>query len=308
MTDCITIARDGYTATIDLQHGANCIRLQNSRYGADILRQPERPGETDNPYTYGMPVLYPANRISGGRFIFEGREYRFPINEPATNCHLHGEVHRAAFVPTEQKPDTVRCTYIYDKKTAGFPHRYEMTITYSLSACGLLQKTEITNLSDHNMPHFLGFHTTFNLPFVQGSCSENIRILGEVAEEIERNMQVYLPTGRILPDDEITAQFRNGRYAPYGQSLSRLYRAGASGRIALLDTRKKLKIVYENDQKFLWRLFYKSTDDTFICLEPMTCMANCQNAPFDREYAGFDSIAPGQSKAYLSRVYVTENV
>ena len=73
-----------YTATIDLSAGANCIRLRNEKYGAALLREP--PENPDNPYLYGMPVLFPVNRISGGRFRFQGREYVFPINEPATGC------------------------------------------------------------------------------------------------------------------------------------------------------------------------------------------------------------------------------
>ena len=87
-----------WSAVILLGRGATCISLRNEKYGARPLREPEDyTGQWDNPYLYGMPILFPVNRISGGHFAFEGREYRFPINEPATGCHLHGTLHETAF-------------------------------------------------------------------------------------------------------------------------------------------------------------------------------------------------------------------
>ena len=91
----LTIENGDWSAVIDLAHGANCIELKNKRYGASLLREPPKNGELDNPYLYGMPLLFPVNRIENGTFEFEGRRYVFPINEPSTGCHLHGE-----FTPT----------------------------------------------------------------------------------------------------------------------------------------------------------------------------------------------------------------
>ena len=83
----IKIADGDWHATIDLLHGANCISLRNEKYGANLLREPpDISAMTENPFLYGMPTLFPVNRIENGRFTFEGREYIFPINEPSTNC------------------------------------------------------------------------------------------------------------------------------------------------------------------------------------------------------------------------------
>ena len=59
--------------------GANCISLTHETHRAVILREPDYEKKLDNPYLYGMPLLFPANRISGGRFYFKGREYCFPV-------------------------------------------------------------------------------------------------------------------------------------------------------------------------------------------------------------------------------------
>ena len=104
-----------WSGVIDLAHGANCISLRNSRYDANLLREPPEGGELDNPYLYGMPILFPVNRIENGRFEFEGREYCFPINEPSTGCHLHGELHRMPFELVEESESRVVCCFRAEK-------------------------------------------------------------------------------------------------------------------------------------------------------------------------------------------------
>ena len=293
-----------YTALINTERGANCISLRNSKYNAVILREPNKSGVLDNPYLYGMPILYPVNRISGGSFEFEGRIYRFPINEPQTNCHLHGMMHEMEFEISEIGDSFVKC--VFERQYLDFPHRFRVEMKYSLSENGLLHKTKITNLSSENMPNFLGFHTTFNIPFLKGALAENVRLYAEIGNEIERDRN-YLPTGKLLLYDDVAEKINIGEFMPLEKVISRHCRAKKGGRIELTDIKQGIKLIYENDEKFGWRLFYNGSADGYICLEPMTCMANCQNSPFDRTYAGFDSIAPHSSKEYISKIYLEEN-
>lgn len=290
-----------YTAVINPQRGANCISLRNLRYNAVILREPKS-DELDNPYLYGMPILYPVNRISGGEFEFEGRIYKFPINEPNTGCHLHGFLHETEFEVESLGEDFVKC--VFNKPYLDFPHKFKIEIEYNLSDNGLTQKTSITNLSNMNMPNFLGFHTTFNAPFTEGGSAEDLRLFAEVCDEIERDMSVYLPTGKILPDDDITDKINSGEFMPHEKIISRNYKSAGNGKIVLTDTQKHIKLIYENDKKFGWRLFYNGNADSYICLEPMTCAANCQNAPFERSYSGFDYLSPNETKEYISKIYL----
>lgn len=299
----IKIHSENYTALINPQKGANCISLRNSRYYANILREQNASESIDNPFLYGMPILYPVNRISGGRFEFEGRVYKFPINEIETNCHLHGVLYKTPFEIVQQGKSFIRCAF--QNKYLNFPHQFRLEIMYSVSAEGLMQKTTITNLSNENMPNFLGYHTTFNVPFIEGTKPGDMRVFAEIGDEVERNMDVYLPTGRLLPYDEVSRKIKSGIFMPTEKSISRHYKASGRGKIELIDTKQKVKLVYENDKKFGWRLFYNGSADGYICLEPMTCMANCPNAPFEPEYAGFDSIPPRAEREYISKIYLT---
>lgn len=293
-----------YTALINTERGANCISLRNSKYKAIILREPNKSEALDNPYLYGMPILYPVNRISGGCFEFEGRTYKFPINEPETNCHLHGMLHEMEFEIIQSDTSFVKC--VFEKPYLDFSHSFRIEMTYRLSADGLEHRTKITNLSEKNMPNFLGFHTTFNIPFIEGTAAEDVRLYADIGNEIERDRN-YLPTGKLLSYDDVAEKINCGEFIPLEKVISIHCKAKKGGRIELTDIKQGVKLIYENDEKFGWRLFYNGSADNYICLEPMTCMANCQNSPFDREYADFDSIAPYSSKEYISKIYLKEN-
>ena len=112
------IKNDLVTAKINLSRGANLISFVDCRYDASVLREPDY-DNLDNPYLYGMPILFPVNRISKGKFVFQGRTYSFPINEPDTGCHLHGILHDKEFTITEQREDYLKCEYMIEA-TEGF--------------------------------------------------------------------------------------------------------------------------------------------------------------------------------------------
>ena len=301
------ISYGDWSAIIDTSKGANCISLKNERYGASILREPPESGELDNPYLYGMPILFPVNRIEGGKFEFEGREYIFPINEPRTGCHLHGELHRMAFEVAEQSDSKIVCRYKANSgEYLGFPHAFEITQEYELKGDGFYHTVTVSNLSDMNMPVFLGFHTTFNTLFTENSLPENIRVYADITEEYERNMEVnYLPTGVKPQFDKVSLALANGTYKPFEDKASRHYRG--NGKMSIADLKSGLRMVYENDEKYGFRLIYNGGEKGYICLEPQTCLANCQNSPFSRSESGFDYIAPRASKTYHSRIYLEES-
>lgn len=299
----IEIAGGGYTARIDPAHGANCISLRHSGYGVVLLREPTcGDGEPDNPYLYGMPLLFPVNRISGGCFTLDGRDYRFPINEPSTGCHLHGTLHRAPFAVEVLEADRV---VLARRETAyhGFPHAFELRIGYALSEGGLLHETEVINLSDTPMPCMLGYHTTFNAAFAGG---REVRAQVGIAAEYERNMKNYLPTGRMPAPDAVSRALQSGDFSPFSEPISRHYRASADGRMTIYDRAHGLRLVYENDTEYAYRLIYNGAADEYICMEPQTCAINAPNTPYTDGSERLPLIAPHESKKYTSKIYLED--
>ena len=302
------LKKGDYSAKINLSRGANCISIRNEKYKAKLLREPDYSKELDNPYLYGMPILFPVNRISQGTFVFEGRKYQFPINEPLTNCHLHGTLHETEFSLIEVSENKLLCSYraTQEQPYLSFPHAFEIQMAYEVREDGFYHTTEVFNHSEDNMPVFLGFHTTFLSRFAKASKDDHIRVLAELSEEYERNMANYLPTGVKPEFDSTSMALSEGEFNPFGTPISRHYRSIKQGKMVIYNADKQLSLVYENDEKYQFRLIYNGNADEYICLEPQNCMANCPNAPFNREEAGFDYIQPGKSKIYRSKIYIEE--
>jgi len=307
MENVKVIQKGDWSAVINLSRGANCMSLRNKRYGAKILREPQADWVPDNPFTYGMPLLFPVNRIEGGEFEFEGRRYVFHINEPKTNCHLHGELHKTPFQLKSLSESRIVCSFsaTEERPYLSFPHAFDVELEYELKGEGLFQRVTVTNHSRENMPLFLGFHTTFNSRFLKDSRPEDIRVFADITEEYERNMEVnYLPTGKILPFDAVSRALADGEYNPFSGTASRHYRG--CGLMTITDVRRRVRMVYENDAAYKFRLIFNGGKEGYICLEPQTCLADCANSPFPREEAGFAFLEAGASQAFRSRIYLEE--
>ena len=288
-----------WSAKICVDRGANCISLRHAGYGISVLREPDYDNGLDNPYLYGMPILFPVNRISGGHFSFQGRDYRFPINEAQTNCHLHGFLHEQPFAIEQRAEDLVTCAFGHRGDPMVFPQDFCLRITYALREDGLEQCTALTNLSEQDMPAMLGYHTTFDL---LGFSNGKVCVGVEVDDLLERDMSTYLPTGRVLEEDAVTRALKMSDFNPYSQKISRHYRAMGQGNMTLFDPVRGIGIRYWNDASFGWRLIYNGEADRYICLEPQTCAIDCLNAPYPKGYANVPSIAPGQTVAYHSKI------
>jgi len=269
------------------------------------LREPDYSSSLDNPYLYGAPILFPQNRISGGKFEFEGRIYDFGIHEENTNCYIHGELHHTPFTVVEKSENFVRLVYENDGTYVGYRDKFAITLSYFLSENGLEIECRVDNLSKVNLPVLLGFHTTFNVPFIRSTNKQDVKIGVDIGDEIERNMAVYLPTGKILEYDEVSTALKNGTFVS-DVPISRHYKIAKDGLITLYDEQKDLTLVYENDEKYKFRLVYNGDAKSFICIEPQTGMANSPSSPFDREYAGFAFIEGNKSEIYKSKIYIKE--
>ena len=76
--------------------------------------------------------------------------------------------------------------------------------------------------------------------------------------------------------------------------------------MSICDVRNGIELVYESSDGLGYRLIYNGNADEYICLEPQSCIANCQNSPFPRESVGFSYLAPGESKRFTAKIYIRE--
>lgn len=284
MADMITLrSPDGaYAAQILPSRGANCLSLMHIPSNISVLRTYDPDTfELDNPFLYGTPLLFPPNRIKGGKFTYEGREYNLPINEEATGCFLHGTLHETPFEVVKVTESTVTCRYEATKENPylTYPHAFTLTVNYVLSNDGLKQTVTIENNSDATMPVGLAFHTTFQMPFVKDGKVENIRMTLPVGEEYDRDMTDFSMTWETVDDPAFHGALANGTVTPAAQFISRHFSRPQGAALRLTDTESGYSIVYDADDSFRYWMVYNGGNADFLCVEPQTWINSAPHAP-----------------------------
>ena len=294
----------GYEADISSERGGICFRLVHTPTGADLLRTPRDEAHlAENVYLFGNPPLFPPNRIVGGTFDFEGRTYVFPLNEPSTGCHIHGAMWKMPFAIAEQSDRHVRLVYRAKAgEYIGFPHAFTFTRDYTLDKNGLTELTEVRNDSTESMPFLLAYHTTFNLPFLKGSRTEDLRVCLNVGREEVRTEQ-FIPTGEFRAPAEREAAMQRGTYVPVGTHLSAFYECNDT--FVLTDTRHGVSVVYEGDTAaFPYRMLFQPADGTLFVCEPQTCAIDCTHLGGAATDFGLISLPPSQTRVFRTRISV----
>lgn len=129
------------------------------------------------PFQYGIPILYPPNRIKNGTFTFRGRQYRLPLNEP--DNHLHGEIcsrvwEVLAYGASEEAGAYVTCRFRYTDHpeiVSYFPHELVFEVTYRLYEGALIMESSIVNEGKDEAPFAYGLHPYFPIFVEDGKRS-----------------------------------------------------------------------------------------------------------------------------------------
>lgn len=257
MFDKVIIEKGVWRAEVAPALGANITSLTCKGVNVFVPLKNEKQFEI-NPCLQGAPILMPANRTAGGRFVFGGREFSLPVNEPKTGAHLHGLVHRQAFTVEEHNDSLIRLGY--ENKGEIYPFPFIITAEYSIADNAFYQKYEILNTGKTDMPLTFALHTafcepdTFSVPI--GLCQE-------------RN-QRYIPTGRYIPLSPDEEKYVSGSESR-GRVISGYYSlAGNTARIG--DFQYTVSDEFDH-----WVLFNGGGESGFLCVEPQCGKVNGLN-------------------------------
>jgi aldose 1-epimerase len=316
----IFMSAGSYEAVVLPETGANLIKLVNTYYGVELLRTPESL-ETlkERPQIYGIPVLFPPNRIDNGRFNSVGRNYSFPVNELDKNNHIHGFLHSCKWdsdIDKDYSKDTVNARLSFKATESTnffkyFPHDFEINLLYSLSPQGLKQEISVINQGTGQMPMGLGFHTAFNTPFHPESREEDYRIRVSAGKRWILNDRL-LPTGNFKDLDDIEKKFKTTGISPSEIIMDNHYTAepfdinGTFFHGALIeDISKKLRLVYETGNKYKhWTIWNNGGHKGFVCPEPQSWAINAPNINLPDEITGFLTLKPGETWKEICKIYV----
>ena len=202
----LLLSGGGYSARILPRFGANCVSLRHES-GAVLLREQKDPQTlAAAPNVYGLPLLFPPNRIRDGHFSFGGRSYDFPINEPARHHHLHGLLSTTPFSCEGGAAFTFRADA--EHPYLSFPHAFTVTRAFALDEGGLVQTLTVRNDSALPMPLGTGFHAAWSVPLFSGQSPLDCRLHIPVRRHWLHDPQTIIPTGETVTDSPLLRALR----------------------------------------------------------------------------------------------------
>ena len=262
----------GNKAEILPEIGGNLIGLWI--HGTEVFHHYDTYAEIQEAATsYGLPLLFPPNRIDAGHFEYAGKEYQFDINEPATGNSLHGFLHDKAW-KMEILKDTsdeavVRLYYNADENTEFYrvyPVTFLAEMIYTLNAEGLKQEVRITNTGKEVMPYGIGWHTAFRI-------APDTKMQVSVADRVQMSERT-LPTGTLL---ELSADEKKMRCEGLDPVYIRSHRwfpwcnpdTSVRGRSCSIQGRSSVQALDDLECMAEWKLhLYRAAELACKCTEP----------------------------------------
>jgi len=205
---------------------ANGIEVTITSYGGAItsLRVPDRHGtpanvvlgyETleqyaANPLYFGCITGRCANRIAGGRFTLDGREYTLPLNDGPNSLHgghagFDKRVWRADAI-NGQGRSGVTLSYLSPDGEEGYPGNLDVTVTYTLTDANEI-RIDYRATTDQPTIVNLTNHSYFNLAG-EGSGPVYDHILMINADRYTPVNDNLIPTGELAPVNGTPFDFR----------------------------------------------------------------------------------------------------
>ena len=175
------------------------IKDQNGVRRDVVLGYPSLNDYIDHPCYYGALIGRYANRIGGGKFSMDGKEYHLTVNENGNTLHGGEGFGRRVWQPVEEsEKDGASVTLRLESPDGedGFPGNVTMDVTYTLTDDNCL-RIEYRGTSDGKTPINMTNHSYFNLSGEGEMATDHI--LWVDADAFTEAGGDLLPTGRLLP-------------------------------------------------------------------------------------------------------------
>jgi aldose 1-epimerase len=252
----------------------------------------------------GIPVLFPfPNRIRDGRFTWDGKEYRLPLNDPAQKNAIHGFACRHPWRVVGQGAEAdkawVRGAFRASRDAPQtrplWPADYEIELTCSLGDGRLRLEASVHNPDTVPLPFGLGYHPYFRIPFAAGGKADDCTVT--VPARSFWVLEESLPTGEKRP---VAGERDLNTPRPYGELhlddvLTNLPPApqadGLHERAVLRDGGAALRVLWSED--FRDAVVFTPPHRHAFCVEPYTCTTDAVNLQARGVEAGWRVLPPG---------------
>ncbi len=149
-----------------------------------------------SPY-FGATPGRSSNRIGGGRFTLDGKQYQLELNERGVT-HLHGGsdgIGRSNWTIVEHAADKVVLRITDPDGRAGYPGNCTVTATYQLKSDGVLSVVYQSTTDQPTLANICQ-HTYFNLDGHEDALGHDIMIAADHVLVLDDNQ---VPTGELMP-------------------------------------------------------------------------------------------------------------
>jgi aldose 1-epimerase len=250
---------------------------------------------------YGVPILFPPNRIHRAQYTYKGRTYQFPP-KAGTPHYSHGELSRKPWIVAEAGAEEEKGAYLITRfryqdhpdMFEHFPHNLVFEITYRLHEGKLICSGSILNEGKDEAPLALGFH-----PYFPVAPKLSTRVVIPAVAEWPISDDGFVNG---LPQVTMACeQLRSGcsfeDVPSEGYMLLEMPR-GQSNRCELQDHERGMKIVMECSEQFPFMVLFKPTWADAISLEPYTYITDGFNSSLATEITGVRGIQAGEVFTY----------
>ena len=255
---------------------------------------------------YGYPLLFPfPNRVSQGRYSFEGETHQLDINWRDGNA-IHGLIYNRPWNVIETGANDEKGAWVtasFDTRDfpdvmRQYPFECVVTATYALRRGELALTFEAQNVGNRNLPMGFGIHPWFSFPFTpKGERAQcRLHLPANAIWELESSTQL-LPTKQILPVENTPLDFLQSR-ALSETFLDVVYTQlefdGAWHHSQIEDPISRVVLDMKSSSAFREFVIYAPLDRDVICLEPYSGTTNAINLHRENVDTGLVILAPDQ--------------
>jgi len=294
--------------------GSNLLSLQLKGKDLELLRFPENEElYKADPFLYGMPILFPPNRIADGEFAFNGRLYHFHINDALEHNHTHGLLFDAPWKLVRAEAEGERIvleTVIHSDEheviMTQFPHPFTVHMHYILEHATLTIEAIIRNRDTVPFPWGFGYHTTFSFPFSPSGDLKKCQFSLNADKQWVLDER-FLPTGELI-DIPYREELRKGK-SLVGHALDDAFQVAETGanEAVMTDLNAGVRVVYSADEQFKqWVVYNDDANQGYLCPEPYTWITNAPNLQLPEELTGFRVLQPGEQVKTTTRIRIEE--
>ena len=284
----ITLGRGEFELDIAPEFGGAITRFE---YGDRPVLRHVPQGTTNVLDMCLFPLVPYANRIAGGIFTFQGKEYRLPLNFGAHPHSLHGHGWQTAWRVVSMSRD--RVSLAFDHAPDAWDWAYSAEQVFTMTEDGLMLTLSLKSRDDKPMPYSLGLHPYF--PRRAGSRLKAVVKGMWIADD------TLMPTDHASPTKLI--DLGNGQIvaaAPFVDNTFTGWRSPAV--ITQPELGLEIALQASANSGFLHVFIPEEAD--FFCAEPTTAMPNAFNRPESSDVSGAGVLAPGATASIDMRLVV----